>query len=119
MRGGLRLRAHRSYTEDKRGNGERNSPHHWAALQPQMVAFRLASHRIFSSWTQVQLMSALGQKRACAMQLAMSAKCQKQTCLAHSITWSARVSSWVGTVRLRAFAVLRLMARSNLVGCWT
>jgi transposase len=31
----------------------------------------------------------------------------------------ARVSSGGGTVRLSAFAVLRLIIRSNLVGCWT
>src|SRR5260221_2077259 len=37
----------------------------------------------------------------------------------HSITSSARASSVSGTVRPSAFAVLRLMTSSNLVGCWT
>jgi len=37
----------------------------------------------------------------------------------YSITSSAVVRSDGGTVRLRAFAVLRLIARSNLVGCST
>src|SRR4029077_12966664 len=37
----------------------------------------------------------------------------------HSITSSARASSEGGTSRPRAFAVIRLMARSNLVGCST
>src|ERR1019366_10168967 len=37
----------------------------------------------------------------------------------HSITSSARAISVGGTVRPRAFAVLRLMTSSNLVGCWT
>src|SRR5713101_2134907 len=35
----------------------------------------------------------------------------------HSITSSARASSVGGTVSLRALAVVRLMTRSNLVGC--
>src|SRR6516165_6925857 len=38
---------------------------------------------------------------------------------AHSITSSARSSSVGGTSRPRALAVLRLMTRSNLVGCST
>jgi hypothetical protein len=37
----------------------------------------------------------------------------------YSITSSARASSGGGTVRPSAFAVLRLMTRSNLVGCST
>ena len=37
----------------------------------------------------------------------------------HSITSSAMASSVCGTVRPRAFAVLRLMTSSNLVGNWT
>ena len=37
----------------------------------------------------------------------------------HSITSSARASSVGGTSRPRALAVLRLMASSNFVGCWT
>src|SRR6478752_7469959 len=37
----------------------------------------------------------------------------------HSITSSARASSDGGTVRLSALAVVRLMMRSNLVGCST
>ena len=37
----------------------------------------------------------------------------------HSITSSARASSVEGTVRPSALAVLRLMTRSNLVGCST
>src|SRR5215510_13356650 len=39
--------------------------------------------------------------------------------LVHSITCSARVISSGGTVRPSALAALRLMNRSNLVGCWT
>jgi hypothetical protein len=41
----------------------------------------------------------------------------KQDC--YSITSSARASSDGGTARPRAFAVLRLMTSSNLVGCST
>ena len=37
----------------------------------------------------------------------------------HSITSSARASRVGGTLRLSAFAVLRLITSSNLVGCWT
>src|SRR4029077_21097056 len=37
----------------------------------------------------------------------------------HSITSSARASSVGGTVRPSALAVVRLMTRSNLVGCST
>src|SRR5262249_26265195 len=37
----------------------------------------------------------------------------------HSITSSARTRRAVGIVRPSAFAVLRLMANSNFVGCWT
>src|SRR6185503_18086245 len=37
----------------------------------------------------------------------------------HSITWSARCSSVGGIVSLSAFAVLRLMTSSNVVGCST
>src|SRR5207237_7583930 len=37
----------------------------------------------------------------------------------HSITSSARASSDCGTVRPSAFAVLRLITNSNLVGCST
>src|SRR5262249_2046223 len=37
----------------------------------------------------------------------------------HSITCSARAISIGGTVRASALAALRLMNRSNLVGCWT
>src|SRR5262249_7496110 len=37
----------------------------------------------------------------------------------HSITSPARASSVGGTSRPSALAVLRLMTRSNLVGCWT
>jgi hypothetical protein len=37
----------------------------------------------------------------------------------YSITWSARVSSVGGTSRPSALAVIRLMTRSNLVGCST
>jgi hypothetical protein len=37
----------------------------------------------------------------------------------HSITSSARASIVGGTVRPNAFAVVRLMTRSNLVGCST
>src|SRR5437016_3144582 len=36
----------------------------------------------------------------------------------HSITSSARASSVGGTVRPSALAVVRLITRSNLVGCW-
>src|SRR5262249_61794096 len=37
----------------------------------------------------------------------------------HSITSSARASKVAGTSRRRALAVIRLMTRSNLVGCST
>src|SRR6476619_4047695 len=37
----------------------------------------------------------------------------------HSITCSARAISIGGTVRRSALAALRLMNKSNLVGCWT
>src|SRR5262245_54956842 len=37
----------------------------------------------------------------------------------HSITSSARASNVAGTSRRRALAVIRLMTRSNLVGCST
>src|SRR5215510_12278750 len=37
----------------------------------------------------------------------------------HSMTWSARPSTDGGIVRPRAFAGLRLITSSNLVGCWT
>jgi hypothetical protein len=37
----------------------------------------------------------------------------------HSITSSARLSNVAKTVSPSALAVLRLMARSNFVGCWT
>jgi hypothetical protein len=37
--------------------------------------------------------------------------------LLYSITWSARTSTVPGMVRPSAFAVLRLMTSSNLVGC--
>jgi hypothetical protein len=37
----------------------------------------------------------------------------------HSITSSARASKVGGTDRLSALAVLRLMTRWNVVGCWT
>src|SRR5215831_16306396 len=39
--------------------------------------------------------------------------------LHYSITWSARARSEGGIVSPRALAVLRLMTRSNLVGCST
>jgi len=39
--------------------------------------------------------------------------------LPYSITWSARRRSDCGSVRPRAFAVLRLITRSNFVGCST
>src|SRR5262245_48501611 len=37
----------------------------------------------------------------------------------HSITWSARSRNDSGMVKPSAFAVVRLMTRSNLVGCST
>ena len=43
----------------------------------------------------------------------------KQSKPCHSITSSARASMTGGTLRPRAFAVLRLMTSLNLVGCWT
>jgi hypothetical protein len=39
--------------------------------------------------------------------------------VSYSITSSARASSVCGTVRPSAFAVVRLITRSNLVGCST
>ena len=64
-------------------------------------------------------MSALGQKRTCAVHKPMSAKCQKRTLCTYSIISSARASSAVGTSRPSAFAVLRLMTSSYLVGACT
>jgi hypothetical protein len=43
----------------------------------------------------------------------------RQLAAPHSITSSARASSIGGTSRPRAFAVVRLMTMSNLVGCST
>src|SRR6516225_10566847 len=61
------------------------------------------------------------QKRTLRQRKQMSALCQKQTfCAAansrYSITSSARASSDCGTVSPSAFAVLRLMTSSYLVG---
>src|SRR5262249_54730394 len=42
---------------------------------------------------------------------------QEAAAVHYSITWSARSSSDGGMVRPSAFAVLRLMTSSNLVGC--
>ena len=65
----------------------------------------LASYRVGKNWcTGSRSMSALGQKR---------------TWPAYSITSSARESSEGGTVRPSAFAVLRLIASSYLVGACT
>jgi hypothetical protein len=49
----------------------------------------------------------------------MSEKCQKQAVLNHSITSLAIASKVWGTVRPKAFAVLRLIANSYLVGACT
>src|SRR6516164_7214115 len=49
--------------------------------------------------------------------LAAPASSWRTTC--HSITSSARASSVGGMSRPRAFAVVRFMVRSNLVGCST
>src|SRR5262249_58492145 len=46
-------------------------------------------------------------------------KCDELATAAHSITSSARASSLSGTARPSAFAVLRLITSSNLVGCCT
>src|SRR5262245_5678306 len=43
--------------------------------------------------------------------------CQQRKCQPHSITSSARASTVGGISRPSAFAVLRLMISSNLVGC--
>src|SRR5262249_47566376 len=69
-------------------------------------------------------MSALGQKQTSLTAITMSALCQKQTfCTAvelrYSITSSAVAISDCGTVRPSALAVLRLIMKSNLVGCST
>ena len=80
-------------------------------------------------------MSALGQKRTCAVQNAMSALPPKaDMCSAlgdvrfvpiadiahtHSITSSARPISVLGMLRPSALAVLRFMISSTLVFCWT
>src|SRR5437763_6944927 len=48
-----------------------------------------------------------------------SAAEQQQIAPVHSMTSSARASSDCGTVSPSAFAVLRLMTNSNLVGCST
>src|SRR5262245_38471804 len=57
------------------------------------------------------------QEQTCAVQDTMSAKGQSRTSRHLSITSSARASSGAGTVSPSAFAVLRLIAISNLVGC--
>src|SRR5262249_36864025 len=44
---------------------------------------------------------------------------QEAAAVHHSSTWSARASSEGGIVRPSALAVLRLMTRSNFVGCST
>jgi hypothetical protein len=71
----------------------------------------------------------LPNKRTFARYRRMSQKCQnrphapQQTicadCIAYSITSSAAACNVSGTVRPSVFAVLRLMTRSNLVGCTT
>jgi hypothetical protein len=38
--------------------------------------------------------------------------------LGHSMTWSARISNDGGIVSPSTLAVLRLMTRSKIVGCW-
>ena len=58
-------------------------------------------------------------KRTSLAAMVMSALCQKQTLRLYSITSSARARSAGGTARSSAFAVLRLMASSNLVGVCT
>ena len=103
---------------------------------------RVASiHTLMSTFAQKQVsgraikMSALGHKRTFAPQNAMSALHPKaDMCSAtryvrlvpiadiaplHSITSSALASSFCGTARLSALAVLRLIARSYLVGACT
>ena len=62
------------------------------------------------------------QKRTSLNAIAMSALCQKQTfcvpeTMPYSTTSSAIAISDGGTGIESAFAVLRLMTRSNLVGC--
>jgi hypothetical protein len=63
-------------------------------------------------------MSAIPQKRTFGSAISTSALCQYRT-LPYSITPSARVSIVGGILRFRALAVLRLITRSNLVGCST
>jgi len=57
------------------------------------------------------------QKRTSAERIGMSAKGQKRTSMAYSITSSARASTEAGTVMPSALAVLRLMLRWKSVGC--
>src|SRR5262245_12038989 len=85
-------------------------------------------------------MSALGQKRTCALQNVMSALPLKadicgavphvcfgpkaDSCTAakgdcYSITSSARPSNESGMVRPSVFAILRLMTNSTFTACWT
>jgi len=64
------------------------------------------------------------QKRTSQITVVMSALCQKQTfCAAeksrYSITSSAIETNPGGTVSPSAFAVLKFMTKSNLVGCST
>jgi putative ABC transport system substrate-binding protein len=66
-------------------------------------------------WRGLAAMSQFDPKRA-SLWLSISAAFKWPD--AYSITSSARASSEGGTVRPSAFAVLRLMTRSNLVGCW-
>jgi hypothetical protein len=82
----------------------------------------------------LRLMSALGQNRTLTLVQPMSALppkadigtqsrnvrfVPKADMIAYSITSSARASSVAGISRPSDFAVLRLIANSNLVGCWT
>src|SRR6185503_20115171 len=50
---------------------------------------------------------------------AASERANERSPVYHSMTWSARWSSDGGIVRPRAFAVLRLMTSSKLLGCST
>src|SRR5262249_23296264 len=64
------------------------------------------------------------QNRTLVERVAMSALCQKQTFytaakIPYSISWSASDINDAGIVSPSAFAVVKLMMNSNLVGCST
>src|SRR5262245_38629243 len=93
-----------------------------ASLQAEMsaqVAFKIVQHlgRVDPLPTQLQLWPSLVRARAATGgRLAVE---RDEIAALYSITSSARASRVSGTVRPSVLAVLRLIARSYLVGAWT